>query len=448
VRLLRRPFPAAGAARELLSRERMSMLCATNFSPEAIAATTVAAELCRQRGEDLWLMFVLPESSARAFGEAILSTADATLKGEAARARKLGAQVTPVLLTGKLHKELPRFVAENKIDLVVAGDTHKEPNFIGTGTLARLAQHLNAPLWVVRDSAPLIAWAKGQRALKVMLAMDRTQSTRIAARWLSTLSRTGKLEVVGAHVYWPVVEAQRMGLPLPRTWDEQQPEVLESLHHELLEMLPAGLSQRIRIAPALGRASEHVNAMAAEEGVDLLVLGTHGRQALGQLWSVSEQCLQLAPVSVVSIPAGAEPVVQKQALHQVERVLAATDFSPTGDGSIPWALSILAEGGTAELVHIIPRQVSAMEERELVEQLLARVPLEVRARRLNVKGHLLIGTHPAQAIAAAAERFNSQVICLGSRGHSGLVRLALGSTTQAVLTGSRRPVMVVQPPLR
>ena len=46
----------------------MTLLCATNFSPEAITASTVAAELARQRGEQLWLVFVVPAHAAKIYG--------------------------------------------------------------------------------------------------------------------------------------------------------------------------------------------------------------------------------------------------------------------------------------------------------------------------------------------------------------------------------------------
>ncbi len=423
----------------------MSILCATNFSEESLTATTVAAELARQRGEDLWLVFVTPESTQRAFGEAAISTADATLKGEAARVRKLGATVTHALLLGKLHQEVPRFVAENKVGLVVAGDTRKAPNFLGTGTLARLAQHLEAPLWVVRDGASAIAWARGERKLKVMLALDRSESTAIAARWVEQLGKFGKLELIGAHVYWPTVEAQRMGLPLPHPWDELQPQVLESLQRELSGMLPTGFGQRIRVVPALGRASDHLNTLAGEEGVDLLVLGTHRRQALGQLWSVSEQCLQLAPTSVVSVPGGAAAPAPMHGLERVDRALAASDFSPTSKRAAVWALSLVAAGGNVELIHVVPGPLGAAEEKNLRERLLAMVPPEVKGRRLKISAHVLVGTDVARTIAAAGERFNSQLVCVGSRGHSGLVEWVLGSTAKAVLSSSGRPVLIVHP---
>ena len=423
----------------------MAILCATDFSPEAIAATAAAAELARHRAEVLWLVFVMPDHSAKAFGDAVLTTAKERLDGEAARVRQLGANVKTALLMGKLHHELPRFALENEVGLVVTGDTRKATHFLGTGTLARLAQHLEVPLWVVRDPAPLIAWAKGERPLKVLLAMDRTPSTEIAARWLSKLGHYGKLEVIAGHVFWPTVEAQRMGLPRPRTWDEERPEVQEALHREMLQMLPPGMISRVRLVPALGRASDYLNVLAAEEGVDLLVLGTHRRQALGQLWSVSEQCLQLAPMSVVTIPAGTAPA-RSQGLHRVERVLAASDFSSTSGRAVAWGFSILGPGGSMDLVHVAPVQVDSVEKRVLMDRLLEQLPAEAREHGHTVRVHVLVGADPARAIAEAGERFSSQILCVGSRGHSASLKLLLGSTAQGVLAESRRPVMVVRPP--
>lgn len=49
---------------------------AAGLSPEAIAASTVAAELARQRGEDLWLVFVMPSNTVQALGNQVLSAAD------------------------------------------------------------------------------------------------------------------------------------------------------------------------------------------------------------------------------------------------------------------------------------------------------------------------------------------------------------------------------------
>ena len=424
----------------------MPILCATNFSTEAIAATTVAAELARQRGEDLWLVFVMPGNTARAFGDQVMSTADQALKGEADRARKLGATVIPAVLVGKLHRELPRFAAENKVTLVIAGDKAREPGSAETGALARLGQHLEAPLLVVRESARLIAWAKGLSSLKVMVGVDQTRSTEIAARWIEQLSKFGKLELLGAHVFFPAAESHRLGLPLPRGWNDVHPELLGALHRELSSKLPAMLPHRIRLEPAIGRISDHLSALAADEHVDLLVLGTHHRRALGRLWSVSEQCLQSAQMSVVCVPAaqGEKPV--EAAIPIAERVLIATDLTPLADRAIAWGLGVLAPGGAADLVHVSATPLTADDEQKIVAQLIARIPHQARTRGGVVHAHALVSSNAGHAIAAAAERFGSSVICLGSRGASGLSKFVFGSTAQALFEVTRRPVLIVPPP--
>ena len=48
-----------------------------------------------------------------------------------------------------------------------------------------------------------------------------------------------------------------------------------------------------------------VDRLTAEEKVDLLVVGTHQRRALGKLWSVSHHALRLARMSVAAVPSTA-----------------------------------------------------------------------------------------------------------------------------------------------
>lgn len=423
----------------------MSILCATNFSPEATAATTLAAELARQRGEQLWLVFVVPAHSQNAFGEDVLATADARLKVEAARARHSGATVTPALLIGKLHKELPRFAVDNKVSLVIAGDASSAPGATSSGALGRLGRVLEVPLWAVRNPEPVIAWAKGQRPLKVVVGVDPSRSAAGAIAWVEQLARFGAITLVAGHVYFPAAECHRFGLPLPEHWDEQSPELLAALQRELNAALPASLPHQLRLVPAIGRVSDPLCALAEEEQADLLVLGTHHRRALGRLWSVSEQCLPQAAMSVVCVPSPATAVGTDRPIVAIDRVLIATDFSATGDRAIAWGLGMLGLGGTADLVHVSAEPLTPDTERRVLAQLEARIPPEARARGLTVTPHAVTGPSPGAAIVAAAERFASAAIVLGSR--SGKVaKVLFGSTAKGVLEQTHRPVLVVPPP--
>ena len=46
-----------------------------------------------------------------------------------------------------------------------------------------------------------------------------------------------------------------------------------------------------------------------------------------------------------------------------------------------------------------------------------------------------------------ADRFRADVICMGTKGHSRTGAALLGSTVQAVLARTHKPVFVVTPPL-
>ena len=65
-------------------------------------------------------------------------------------------------------------------------------------------------------------------------------------------------------------------------------------------------------------------------------------------------------------------------------------------------------------------------------------------RDVPVTVEILAGHDAASLIAATAERLAADLVCLGSRGRSGLARALFGSVSQEVLLRSDRPVLLVQ----
>jgi nucleotide-binding universal stress UspA family protein len=81
---------------------------------------------------------------------------------------------------------------------------------------------------------------------------------------------------------------------------------------------------------------------------------------------------------------------------------------------------------------------------ELARRLRALAPSA--AEREGITTHVEVAHGPVAAeICTAAERLGVDVVCLGSRGESGIGAL-LGSVVAAVLRESARPVLVVRPP--
>ena len=68
---------------------------------------------------------------------------------------------------------------------------------------------------------------------------------------------------------------------------------------------------------------------------------------------------------------------------------------------------------------------------------------EAEKRSVKLTREVRTGT-PAAAIIEEVSRVGADLVVMGSHGRSGVGRLLLGSTTEAVLRGSKVPVLVVR----
>ncbi|MFB6346056.1 MAG: universal stress protein [bacterium] len=81
------------------------------------------------------------------------------------------------------------------------------------------------------------------------------------------------------------------------------PEVEEWI--EALE-LDIDWRNRLTVAARVGRPSEEIVEYASENGVDLIVMGTHGRTGIKRYWigSVAERVVRIAQCTVMVVPTG------------------------------------------------------------------------------------------------------------------------------------------------
>ncbi len=122
-----------------------------------------------------------------------------------------------------------------------------------------------------------------------------------------------------------------------------------------------------------------------------------------------------------------------------------------GNSAVPYGGAIGRPGGTLKILHVM-EPASAKEKNQarpgavnskLRMQLRSLVPPEAH-NRFRIEPEIVESGEPAVAIRQEAERFNADVICLGSHGRSGLAKTLLGSVAQAVMASSARPVLVVR----
>lgn len=430
----------------------MSLVFATDFSDSAAHAATAAALLAARGKSKLWLVHAVPAHTLNRLGEAFRSATEHALQDEADRLNALGAEVGISLLTGSLDEAVLGFCERVEATAVLVGPPSAPPTLTGVGgSLDRLAARTDRPLFVLRASNGLLAWARGERPLEVLLGFDRTSTTQAAMGFIQTLRRFGEVNLHVGHVFYPSEETSRLGLKRPATFDEVLPELRDALEAEISAQIgaqPDGSLAPIHLVVGVGRKADHLTELARELRTELLVVGTHHRRALAKLWSVSHHALRTSPCAVVTVPASADAEsVAGSSIPALRSVVVATDLSPLGNRAVPFAFATVEQGGTIFLVHVSEAPVTPEQERALKQRLLALVPTEARMRAVRTLPEVVAprpGVDTSTSIAQAAERHGADVVVIGSHGRTGLSEVMLGSVARGVMEKVRRPVLVVR----
>ncbi|NNF58391.1 MAG: universal stress protein, partial [Rhodothermaceae bacterium] len=129
-----------------------------------------------------------------------------------------------------------------------------------------------------------------------------------------------------------------------RVWDRADGELTGYLRRERI------VGTKLKRVLSYGHPSEVILDYVNAQGVDLVVMGTHGRRGLRHflLGSVAEEVLRRAQVPVLVVPEHADGRVP------IKRVLAPTDFSDAARHAVATALA-LAERYDAQLdlLHVL-----------------------------------------------------------------------------------------------
>ena len=198
---------------------------------------------------------------------------------------------------------------------------------------------------------------------------------------------------------------------------------------------------------------------AAEWSADLIVVGSHGRSALGRmvLGSVSQQVLHSAPCSVRVGRCGAAGAQLRE--PRVRLVLGV-------DGSVDSAAAVSAvtgrhwpPGTEALVVGVLDARVilnhlemarpagtphgGAAGASAGLRDMLSNVCDDLRRSGIAATGTALDGD-PKKVLIQEAEQFGADCIVVGAKGHSRIERLLLGSVSSAVAARASCSVEVVR----
>lgn len=227
--------------------------------------------------------------------------------------------------------------------------------------------------------------------------------------------------------------------------------------HETLERhrdKPFRIREKCLIGP---RASESILKYIEEQEIDLMVMGTHGRQGLYYflMGSVAEEIVRLSTCPVITVREKG-PHAQ---LAPVRKVLVPIDFSDASRRALAHA-RWEAETHDAELLvmHVVQSvdfpsngpEAGFTFLREWLPKIKKEQEANLHRMMTEIKGPEVPYTvivdvgNPAQDIIAAAKKHDVDYIVMPTNGRRGLNRLIMGSTAERIIRTSPCPVYTDQ----
>lgn len=252
----------------------------------------------------------------------------------------------------------------------------------------------------------------------ILLTTDFSQASRAALPYVSALARLYGAKVFVAHVLSP--EAH-LSVPLDRLPHEADPAWRDAWRDtaRFLENNPLGNVAHEEILER-GSLWDVISSIIAEKQIDLLVLGTRGRQGLRKLvlGSEAEKIYRQAPCPVLTVGPRAGMSGRP---HKPRQILFPTDISESSLRALPYALSLAEENdATLAMLHFVP--LVPWQEQEAVAA-SARARLEAllpEDAKLWCKPEYVVRFEfPVEGVLRFAEERDADLIVMGVRQTAG-----------------------------
>ncbi|MBU6423586.1 MAG: universal stress protein [Chloroflexota bacterium] len=240
--------------------------------------------------------------------------------------------------------------------------------------------------------------------------------------------------------YEPLYERIREGIDLELS-DSQQ--ALRATGREIATTL------------LFGRPASTIVDEAARTETDLIVVGSRGRGPIATtlLGSVSAEVVDHAPCPVL--------VARTSSLHGVVLATDGSDCAREAEEIVAqWPfvaappVTVVSVANVASVVSMLDPFGTGAVDGDAYQQMIDQMRAEhdriarAAARRLSAHGiaatPLVMDGQPVSSIIDAARLAGAELIVTGTRGRTGLARLALGSVARGVLTHAPTSVLVVR----
>jgi nucleotide-binding universal stress UspA family protein len=194
-----------------------------------------------------------------------------------------------------------------------------------------------------------------------------------------------------------------------------------------------------------------------QQETDLVVMGTHGRSALGRffLGSVTEKVVRHAPCPVLTVAEGRGKYLDNPVY---QNIVAPFDFSEYSTAAVKSARELANRfGGALQILYVLAQEVHPSFY-ELCESRIHRVLPGLEEKAIEALSEILeegaeghnvhvevaqAGERASEGIVRFAKTNNADLLVMGTHGLTGIERVLLGSTTERVVRTAPCPVLTI-----
>lgn len=282
----------------------------------------------------------------------------------------------------------------------------------------------------------------------ILYATDFSHMAEVAASFTNEIARRYGAKVIALHVR----PLQSYGMAPPESWpalrEAAEFQAKEQVAH--LDRLFQSIDHQSIVSE--GGVWETVSDMIQDRQIDLVVMGTHGREGIGKLLlgSVTESVLRRAACPVLTI--GPYVDVDPERATQMKRILFATDFSAASKAAAPYAISLAQENQAhLDILHVIEERKTGelVAAPELVQGAVGRMrELLPREAELWCEPAFVVESgNIAEQILRVAREHKSDAIVIGARRVESAFATAdrlPWHTAHKVIAGAPCPVLTVR----
>ncbi|OLZ40602.1 universal stress protein [Natrinema saccharevitans] len=277
--------------------------------------------------------------------------------------------------------------------------------------------------------------------MKAICATDLSAASEATIESETCLECLGRIGVEEIHLVTVIPSNVHAGMP-GMNFEKRREQALER-YRRVIENSDFNVETHV----VRGTPYRRINGIAEAVGASLTVVGSRGKSPLENR-VIGSTARNLARTTVVPLLVNRiereadEPDVVRE--HLFRRLLYATDFSENAEQAFE-AFSYLHHATReATLVHVETPKDPGIPEDDDPEARLTELATRLEDWGIETRTVVRRGD-PADEILAAEAEYEPTTTLVGSRGHSRLRRLLLGSVSEDIVARANGNVMLIPP---